>query len=566
MALILDAFLVTLGLDAANFEAGVKRVVRNMNDLQRLANSAAKKIMGSFNQVGGASFGGRGGLSIPLIGSYLGANFAKEVAGGFYEVANGYTNLHNKLKVIAGSSAEADVMMKKLLETSNAARVPIEGTTLAFQRFSLALKPMGYSADSVLKIVEMVSKGLALSGAQPEEIKVAMMQLSQGFNQGRLNGENFKSVVERMPVVMQVFADKLKVPVTQLKELGRQGKITTKVMAEALLENQAKIEESFSKMTVTMEQMKTKLKNIFTVSIGKDAEALASKIVKALNWISDWVERNPLVAKSIFYGVLATLTVVAAVIGVVSAKMAIAFAGITAATAGTVALIAASIGLFVYNIVLLINAYDDWKESGEETFSIIGKVFKAISWYLAYFVNGVKVVEEALGSVASIAWSIAKLFASIFTLDLKGFNESIVEIQKKMAELGQYILNVMEFVFFVLLGYFSTTLDDINDKMKSTLAEWLVAFKGVALLVPGLSSTVNIIEKFVKNEEPRQRSSYPTEAMSGSKVINVDGKTTIYLNTAATDGPGTANAVGQIFEGYWKPGGSTLTFLAEAVK
>lgn len=65
-----------------------------------------------------------------------------------------------------------------------------------------------------------LSKGLSLSGATAEEAGSAMLQLSQAFGSGKLQGDEFRSLAESMPMLLDIIAKSMNVPRGKLKDLA----------------------------------------------------------------------------------------------------------------------------------------------------------------------------------------------------------------------------------------------------------------------------------------------------------------------------------------------------------
>ena len=96
------------------------------------------------------------------------------------------------------------------------------------------LRPMEIGLDDVATVFEGVNvaaKQMSLSTADTEGV---MLQLSQALGSGKLQGDEFRSVMERLPKIGQAVAKSMGVQVSQLKELSSSGKITTKEIIKAL--------------------------------------------------------------------------------------------------------------------------------------------------------------------------------------------------------------------------------------------------------------------------------------------------------------------------------------------
>ena len=96
------------------------------------------------------------------------------------------------------------------------------------------LRPMNIS----LKEIETVFKGVNTAAGRMNlttaDTEGVMLQLSQALGSGRLQGDEFRSIMERLPAIGQAVADSMNVQVSALKKLSSDGMITTDVVIKAL--------------------------------------------------------------------------------------------------------------------------------------------------------------------------------------------------------------------------------------------------------------------------------------------------------------------------------------------
>ena len=108
-----------------------------------------------------------------------------------------------------------------------------------------------FNDDEAVKFTSTLDKAFKVSGTGPEEAKAAMYQLNQAMTSGKLQGDEFRSVMENAPILAQKIADSMGVPMAQLKKLGSEGKITSDVIKKAVLGSADEIDAQYSKMPLT---------------------------------------------------------------------------------------------------------------------------------------------------------------------------------------------------------------------------------------------------------------------------------------------------------------------------
>lgn len=263
--------------------------------------------------------------------------------------ADAYTVLQNKLQNVSDSAAQVDEITNRLFETANRTRTPVQETAQAFTRFDMALKNLGKSQDDSLRLTETVNKMLVVSGATANEAGSALLQLSQAFNKGKLDGDEFRSVMELMPNAADAIAKRLGVTRGELLKLAPEGKITAKVMFDAFTAAAAGIDAKFGKTVPTLSQAMTVLRNNATQTFGEMNKSLGitAGLSKALIFLAE------------------NMKTVAFVVAVLGAALLVAFgpaligalsAAASAVWAFTVAIAANPIGLLVVGITAAVAA------------------------------------------------------------------------------------------------------------------------------------------------------------------------------------------------------------------
>ena len=95
------------------------------------------------------------------------------------------------------------------------------------------LRPLGISLEDISSTYIGFNTVAKLSGTTAMEASAAFRQLSQAMGRGTLQGDEFVSMSENLPGVLNAVALELKVEVGQLKDLSKAGAITTDVLIKA---------------------------------------------------------------------------------------------------------------------------------------------------------------------------------------------------------------------------------------------------------------------------------------------------------------------------------------------
>ena len=134
------------------------------------------------------------------------------------------------------------------------------------------LRPLGLTLDEVSTVFEGFNTAAALTGATAAESSGALLQLSQALGAGALRGEEFNSIAEQAPAVLQAIAKEVDKPVGQLKQLAKDGKLTSDILVAALSRVKTEGADKLAAALDTPAQKVKKLENRFEdlqIALGK---------------------------------------------------------------------------------------------------------------------------------------------------------------------------------------------------------------------------------------------------------------------------------------------------------
>ena len=191
-------------------------------------------------------------------------------------LSNEFQNLQNRLKLVTKSSQELKIVQSELFDIAQRTRGGFSETVELYQKLALQSRNLGLQNKELATITENVNKVIAIAGVGSTQASAGILQLSQAFASGRLQGDEFRSISENIPPLLDIFAKELGVTRGQLKELGSQGKITSEIIATSLLKETENINKQYGKLSSTIGQSTTVLKNSFITLVGVFNEATGS--------------------------------------------------------------------------------------------------------------------------------------------------------------------------------------------------------------------------------------------------------------------------------------------------
>ena len=198
------------------------------------------------------------------------------------QAADAYTNLTNRLKLVTDSSYALAAATDSVFQIAQRSRSELSATGDLYFKIAQNADRLKLSTQEVGKITETITQTLAISGSTAQSSAAAILQFSQALASGVIRGDEFNSVAENAPALMDALARSLNVTKGELRALAADGRLTADILIKALQEQADEVGAAFAKTDSTIGQSFTRLGNATTVFIGQAAESTgASKAMAA---------------------------------------------------------------------------------------------------------------------------------------------------------------------------------------------------------------------------------------------------------------------------------------------
>ncbi|WP_312115315.1 tape measure protein [Stutzerimonas nitrititolerans] len=216
---------------------------------------------------------------------------------GIATAADSYNLMNARLKLATSSQEEFNTAQTELRRIAVATQTPLESLATLYGRISRPLKEAGRSQKDILAVTEAVATSFRVSGASAQEAENGVIQFAQALGAGALRGDEFNSVAEQAPRLMQALADSLNVPIGSLKEMAAQGLLTADVVTSALVEQLAVLRTEAESLPETVGGAMTALSDRWNEAIGQaNVQPLIDAIKSLGDTLSDPVVVDNLVA------------------------------------------------------------------------------------------------------------------------------------------------------------------------------------------------------------------------------------------------------------------------------
>lgn len=205
--------------------------------------------------------------------------------GRITQALDTFRSMQQQLSQQASNPQQLGSLTQGLFDIAQEARVPLEGLPKVFRRVDNAYRDMGRSQQEALQSTGTMAKLLTLSGANAQEAASSLLQLSQAFSKGKLDGDEFRTTAELMPEILAEIAKNLGVARGALFEMSKAGDLTSSVLADAFKTMDEKVSKMLDSLPRTIGQAFTQFRNAIEFGLSKTAteSGFVDGVVRALD-------------------------------------------------------------------------------------------------------------------------------------------------------------------------------------------------------------------------------------------------------------------------------------------
>jgi len=200
-----------------------------------------------------------------------------------------------------------DALEQKIMASAQRSRASYLGTMQTISKLGLQAGDAFNSNDELIRFTELLNKNFVIGGSSATEQAAAMYQLTQAMGSGRLQGDEYRSIIENAPMLagaIEEYMRNVQGATGAMKDWSSEGLLTADVIKAAVFNSADEVEARFQQMPMTWGQVWTQMQN--------KAIAAFDPVLSKLNQVAN-SERFETVTDGIVSG-LATIAAVAGVV------------------------------------------------------------------------------------------------------------------------------------------------------------------------------------------------------------------------------------------------------------
>ncbi|MGL5438801.1 MAG: tape measure protein [Filifactoraceae bacterium] len=270
-------------LEQVNVE--IRQIVtdtQNANRQQQEYNESLKQAKERFEGVGQ--------FLRNIMGSAADVFSAKKII----EISDAYTTTTTRLNLINDGMQTTAELQNQIMESADRSRTTYGEIAPVISKLGVLAGEVFSSNKEMVYFAELMNKNFVIGGASAQEQSTAMYQLTQAMASGRLQGDEFQSILKNAPLLAKAISTEMGVPLGQLKIMSSEGLITADIIKAAMINSAAEIEAEYSKIPYTYGQVWAMISN----DVYRTFEPLIRWIGSGAQFIYD----NWAILRPMFYG------------------------------------------------------------------------------------------------------------------------------------------------------------------------------------------------------------------------------------------------------------------------
>lgn len=380
------------------------------------------------------------------------------------DLVDDYTNAAARLRMVNDDNQTPAELQDKVFDAANRSRGSYTDMAGAVAKMNLLAGDSFTSNDEAIGFTELLQKSLKVSGAGASEQQSAFLQLTQAMAAGKLQGDEFRSVMENAPMVADAIAKYMGKSKGELKELSSDGLITADIIKNAMFTAADDINDKFAEMPMTFADVGQLMANNVLEAFGPTMEKLntllnssgaqtllavlnegIAAIAEGANWLIDAFIRGDPIVRTFF-------AVAIIMAGLWAGQMLVA-AGATLAAHWPLILIIATLGAIVLALTSTGVTFAD-------IFSFIGGLLGA------FYGTGYNIIS----SLWNLFISFAEFLANVF-------HHPIQAIVNLFIGMATSVLTIIKDIATAIDGVFGSNLAGAVGGFSTKLKSWGDSFK-----------------------------------------------------------------------------------------
>jgi tape measure domain-containing protein len=232
-------------------------------------------------------------IGYTILGAFA-VNKLASYGGELLRIADQYAGIDARLKLVSDSADDFLDIQNGLYKISQDTGTLYSSNADSYAKLATAFRDIGADSKETLSATEMINKSLIINGSNSEMASSFMMQFAQAMGSGVLQGDEFRAMLESNSYFAKLLAKALDTNIAGLREMSKDGKLTSNVLRSAFPKMVDEINQAFGEMPKKVDMAMNEVSNAFGRVINETNKATGgtSKVAEAISELARTIEQN----------------------------------------------------------------------------------------------------------------------------------------------------------------------------------------------------------------------------------------------------------------------------------
>ena len=244
------------GVAGSQIQSNIQGAADTTNNLNRQVNNTEREA----NETSSAFAGWQAAIITANQALGLVRSAIESINSGM-QIVDKYNTLNSRVALVNDGLQTQAELQDKIFQAAQRSFATYESVADTVAKLNLLAGDAFKSNDESIKFAEIMNKSFAVAGTEAGQMSAALLQMNQALASGKLQGDEYRSIIENAPLIANAIADYMGKSRAEMKDLSSQGAITSDIIKAAVFKAGDDIEKKFQAMPVSFGQAMNIIQN-----------------------------------------------------------------------------------------------------------------------------------------------------------------------------------------------------------------------------------------------------------------------------------------------------------------
>lgn len=205
------------------------------------------------------------------------------------EAADSYATLSARIQLATKDGGNFSQAMAGVHRVALSTNSSLDATATLFTKINDAGKILGITQQQALDLTKTINQAIKIGGGAAQASEAAVQQFTQALQSGVLRGDEFNSIMEQAPGLVQALAAGLGKTTGELRAMAENGELSAERVIKAIQSQSDEVQKNYEQFPLTISNALQKIATKWQILIGEmdQANGASATVAKWLSILAD---------------------------------------------------------------------------------------------------------------------------------------------------------------------------------------------------------------------------------------------------------------------------------------